>query len=316
MSQSIDAAKPATGEAGIDHGGSACPTLTGRTVLLVWCLSVALHVGGLAVMFLLVFSSAAPADNDLPLAHIDIIGQIDADPSPSIRPSDQPSRTGTQNPLDEKLKPNPADRLAELSTNAKPDLSIIGIGAGAGDFSKYGFSAGKGAGPQFFGLGGSARGARRIVYVVDRSGSMLDTFVHVREEMKRSINALRRSQKFHIILFNSGEPLENPPKRLVSAIKAQKKAAFKFLESVFPEGSTRPQRAMRRALNTDPDLIYFLTDGGFDPALVDKLDRWNKGRRVRIFTIAFFDRSGAELLERIAREHGGEFKFVSENTLP
>ena len=153
--------------------------------------------------------------------------------------------------------------------------------------------AGSGAGPEFFGLGGSARGARRIVYVVDRSGSMLDTFFHVREELKRSIGELRRSQKFHVIFFNAGEPLENPPKRLVRAIKAHREAFFGFLDTVFPAGSTKPARAMRRALAEHPDLIYFLTDGAFDPDLIGELDRWNKHRKVKIFTIAYFDRSGA-----------------------
>ena len=85
---------------------------------------------------------------------------------------------------------------------------------------------------------------------------------------------------------------------------------------MYPEGSTDPGPAMRRALATEPDLVYFLTDGEFDRSLIAQLDQWNRSRRVRIFTIAYFDRSGAELLEDIAREHGGEFKFISENDLP
>jgi len=49
---------------------------------------------------------------------------------------------------------------------------------------------------------------------------------------------------------------------------------------------------------------------------VEKLDRWNQNKAVRIFTIAYFDMGGASLLEEIARRNGGEFKFVSENDLP
>ena len=174
-----------------------------------------------------------------------------------------------------------------------------------------------GPGPEFFGAGGSsARGARRIVYVVDRSGSMLDTFEYVAEELKRSISALRRSQKFHVIFYNSGKPLEAPPGRLVSAIQAQKDRFFAFLADVMPAGGTDPIPAMGRALSNEPDLIYFLSDGQFEATLLDKLDAWNKERRTQIFTIAYVDRTGAELLERIAREHGGEFKFVSEDDLP
>ena len=62
--------------------------------------------------------------------------------------------------------------------------------------------------------------------------------------------------------------------------------------------------------------VYFLTDGEFEPVLIDRLDAWNRDRDVLIYTIAYFDESGAGLLERIAREHGGKFRFVSESDLP
>ena len=145
---------------------------------------------------------------------------------------------------------------------------------------------------------------------------MLDTFSHVHAELRRSISALRRSQGFHVIFFNAGQPLENSPRRLVSAIRAQKEKFFRFLQGVYPEGSTDPAPAMRRAFAAEPDLIYFLTDGEFNASLVSKLDRWNKDKSVRIFTIAYFDRSGAALLETIARKNDGQFRFVSENDLP
>jgi len=316
MAQSDMTNPDASAQSHMRHEGSASMTLTGRAVVAAWLISVVLHAGGLAGMFLVVFPFTARDGADLPLAHVDVIGQVDRAPYVPPQSVDLSSHLAKPDPLEVRFTPNQFDRLSELTRARKPELSIIGIGAGGGDFSKYGLTAGTGSVPEFFGLGSSARGARRIVYVVDRSGSMLDTFVHVREELRRSINKLRRSQKFHVIFFNTGEPLENPPKRPVSAIKAQKERFFKFLDTIFPEGSTHPERSMRRALSTEPDLVYFLTDGEFHPGLVDKLDEWNKGRRIRIFTIAFFDRAGAELLERIAREHGGEFKFVSEDDIP
>ena len=73
---------------------------------------------------------------------------------------------------------------------------------------------------------------------------------------------------------------------------------------------------MHKALQLKPNLIYFLTDGEFDPALIQKLSQWNAQRNVQIYTIAYFDESGATLLERIAREHDGEFKFVTEHDIP
>ncbi|MGB0715167.1 MAG: vWA domain-containing protein [Phycisphaerae bacterium] len=295
------------------HRGSAPMTLSGRAVILVWLASFGFHLLGLALMVLMVFPFTSRTVVPPPPSRVELVGPVDPVQVATVPSLELSSGEPTTDPVAEVIKPSRTSSLDDLSLSKRPDLTIMGIGSGGGDFSSYGLQAGGGGGgPQFFGLGGSVRGARRIVYVVDRSGSMLDTFDHVRRELVRSIDALRRSQKFHVIFFNAGVPLENPPRRLVSAIRAQKKALGEFLDTVFPAGSTKPAQALRRAMSLEPDLIYFLTDGAFDPALLDKLDKWNPSRKVRIFTIAFFDRSGAELLERIAREHDGEFKFVSE----
>jgi len=145
---------------------------------------------------------------------------------------------------------------------------------------------------------------------------MTDTFDFVRQEMKRSIGALRRSQKFHVVFFNVGDPVENPPRELVAAIPANKAQAFQFVDSILPGGGTDPESAMRRAFAVEPDIIYFLTDGEFRPELVQRLREWNQKEKTRIFTIAFVGSGGTALLEQIARENGGEFRFVSENHLP
>jgi hypothetical protein len=290
--------------------------LTGRSILLAWMVSIAFHGAGLVGMFLLVFPYTPKQRAPTPVARAELIGDLE---SSSFFPTQDPDISSPQQPIeapDVRFTPKKFEELSKLATSKKPELSIIGIGAGGADFSQYGLTAGPGAGPVFFGLGGSARGIRRIVYVVDRSGSMLDTFGYVRKELERSINELRRSQKFHVIFFNSGPPLESPPRKLVSAIQAQKTAFFAFLGDIFPEGSTNPEPAMRRALALKPDLIYFLTDGEFHAILLERLDKWNRDRNVQIFTIAYFDERGASLLERIAREHGGKFRFVSESDLP
>lgn len=306
-----DTEPPATG-----HEGSAPLYLTGRLVVSAWFLSILLHVVCLGLMFFVVFPYVPTEPKDLAVPRIELIGDPEATSFVPSQAPDLSTQAKPVDPLETRFAPEELVPLSELTTSQKPELTILGIGAGGGDFSQYGLSAGPGLGTEFFGLGGSARGVRRVVYVVDRSGSMLDTFGYVRKELIRSISALRRTQKFHVIFFNAGRPLENPPRQLVSAIQEQKNRFFQFLESVYPEGSTHPEQAMRRALAVEPELIYFLTDGEFDPSLIEKLEDWNRDRQVKIFTIAYFDRTGARLLEEIARRHGGEFKFVSENDLP
>lgn len=266
-------------------------------------------------MLLLVFPFSPQPEPAPSAVRAEMIENFDGTPfAPSPMPELTESRPSSE-VTEARLEPQHFQSLSELQIKQKPELTILGIGAGGGNFSNYGLTAGSGSGPKFFGLGGSERGVRNIVYVVDRSGSMLDTFEYVRRELKRSVSTLRRTQKFHVIFF-SGGMLENPPKGLVSAIQEQKNHLFKFLDSIQPQGSTHPEQAMRRALGLRPDLIYFLTDGEFDSSLVAKLQQWNKDHNTRIYTIAYFDRSGAQLLEEIAREHGGEFKYVTENDIP
>ena len=299
------------------HTGSASFNLSGRAVLAAWMVSVAVHATLFFGMLVLVFPFAPGEKEDLPVVFAEIVGSAEA---ASLVPSPLPelnSQTEVPDPRQMHLTPKESPELSELTTMKKPELSIIGIGAGGGDFDRYRLPMDIGVSTEFFGLGSSARGARRIVYVVDRSGSMIDSFIYVQAELKRSVTALRRNQKFHVLFFNVGPPLENPPKRLVSAIEAHKVQFFEFLDEVVPRGDTKPARALHRALSLEPDLIYLLSDGiDFEPSLLRRLDEWNRDRRSRIYTIAYLDQTGSELLERIAREHNGEFKFVTEDDLP
>jgi len=293
-------------------------TLSGMGLVSVWLLSVALHLLLLAAMFALVFPYAREEpDSDLPVARTEIVGALDA---PAFAPSPVPKLGESQvvtKPSELHFTPKPAPSPLDVLPSAKPDLSLVGIGGAGGDLSQLGLSIGKSNGPEFFGIGGSAREAKRIVYVVDRSGSMLDTFVFVQKELERSIRALRRSQKFHVIFFNEGPPLEAPPRDLVSAIGARKEEFFKFLNKVHPIGGTDPAPAIRRALSLKPDLVYLLSDGmDFDPDLLERIAVWNKGVQAEFFTIAYIDQAGRRILEAIARQTNGDFTFVSENDLP
>ncbi len=288
--------------------------------ILPWAISLVFHVMIFLFMFLIVWVvRVTGTDEPLPLSEARLSEYLDesvlADMrNPELRPPEEVVPVEQQSVSDQ--RPN---LLSEIAAATPNDISIIGIGAGAasGDLSQFGLSAaGLGEGPSVVGLGKGESHARKICYVVDRSGSMVDELDYVKEEVMRSINRLHRVQQFHIIFFSGGPPIESPTRRFVHAIKEYKKQAFEFLSTIEAGGSTDPSRAMIRSIRLGAALIYFLTDGEFDRSLIPKLDRWNRSRRVKIFTIAYFDRSGADLLEEIARDHGGEFRFVTEDDLP
>lgn len=297
----------------VSWGGRAA-----RRMVVSWVASLGLHVFLLALMFAVVFPFAPKEAEPVPPdVRLRIVGSLDATTSVSETTSDQPLRSIPVDETPVRFQPEVGGSPAQVLPARKTDLEVIGIGAAGGDFDRLGLSIGGGAIPEFFGVGSTSRAARRIVYVVDRSGSMIDTFDFVRAELRRSISAMRRSQKFHVIFFSAGAPLENPPQKLVSAIEANKQAAFAFFETVLPRGGTEPAAALARALDLEPDLVYLLSDGvDFAPDLMDRLNDWNRSRSVQICTIAYIDPGGRDVLERIAREHNGEFKFVSEYDLP
>lgn len=310
-----------------------------RPVVTAWLTSAGLHFLLLLIMFQLAWQTTHSERRTdlLPVALTDMLGTFnapygDANADPPTSPpsdyvSDEPGRFHPEHMVDVRQMTRPGSPVGEpgsgfgtgsgegLVGSGGGGLDIIGIGtggAGDADFTGGGGGGGGGGvGPEFFGAGGAkAKGAARVVYVVDRSGSMIDTFDMVREELRASISRLDMSQKFHVIFFNVGA-LENPPKRLVAARPAQKKEFFDFMDTVRPEGSTNPAAAMERAFQCDPEIIFFLTDGAFHESLIEHMRNWNRGRRVRVFTIAFMDQQGRQLLEKIAREHNGECKFVA-----
>lgn len=327
------------------HEGSASPYLSGRGVLFSWVLSIFFHMIALGGMYLIVFPYvAAPTEVEHAVTFAQVVGDIDATGTAPVPPNSTPLSTpvnplsSSTSALDQNRTPSIAaldsavggslaassGALAEVTGGlggpSMPGIPVIGLGSGSagsgGDAGPPGLSLGSGGGVNFFGLQSSAPGVRSIVYVVDRSGSMMDTFGSVRAELRRSIGALRRSQKFHVIFYNSLDPVENPPMKPVSAIDANKRAFYEFLETITPSGGTRPERALRQALALEPDLIYFLSDGVFEPEVAERLKEWNRGGRTKIYTIAYLDPQGRHLLESIARQHGGEFRFVSEHDIP
>lgn len=292
--------------------------------LMPWVISLFLHAGVLVI-----------------LAFIAIVvykGKVQANTIiPDMPLTDQPGGVLNPGEMNPELKPKSLERINQKqwarreSTIPTPDLGktksrIVLFGraggaAGGGPTAAFGLTAG-GAGQyrsRFFGTGGSAR---NIVYVVDRSGSMLDTFDAVRKEMIRSITRLSPAQRFHVIFFATGKPKENPPHRLVYATVENKRLAVNFLNKIIPEGQTDPIPALKRAFTVlktargkrEGQLIYLLTDGEFpdNEKVLQEIRKLNARHTIHINTILHWHHSPnvMKVLKQIAQENGGVFKYV------
>jgi len=161
-----------------------------------------------------------------------------------------------------------------------------------------------------------------VVYLIDRSGSMIDTFDEVRQQMLLSISHFSQERRFHVVLFSEGRPLENARRSMVFADEANKLAVVKFLESVRAAGKTDPVPAINRAFDVvtrgargKPVTIYLLTDGVFpdNTAVLETIDRRNIARRAVINTILYGNRPpvAEKVMKRIAAENNGKYRFVS-----
>jgi hypothetical protein len=180
-------------------------------------------------------------------------------------------------------------------------------GGGTGDGTSY-------KATEFFGIGGYGK---TFVYVVDASDSMNENgkFERARYELLQSIEQLKSDEKFFVIFYNTGAyPMDadNP----LSATQDNIATVSNWIRAVEPEGGTNPLPALIYALSLRPDAIYFLSDGQFDPNVILEMRGRNRQnlrlsiRTIPIHTIAFFDRMAEGLMRMIARNSGGEYRYV------
>jgi hypothetical protein len=210
-----------------------------------------------------------------------------------------------------------------LSSNFGSPRGTLGLDKGEG--TSGGTEGGPGVAP--FGVGGGGGNVEffipggpigRVVFVCDASGSMLDKFDALRLQLRKAVDRLKSGQAFDIFFFAGDRCLALDPQLLLAVPQAKRKA-FEFLDGVAPHGTSDPIPALKAAFATGPQLIYLLTDGDFpnNSEVLNTLRKLNKDRKVKINSIAFMDRGEAyeKLLQRIADENGGTFKFVAEQEL-
>ncbi len=225
-------------------------------------------------------------------------------------------------------------------------LGAGGFGAGSGSGSGTGSGIGSGAeggggGLAPFGVPGGGGGigpkapfmgidsnSRRVAYVCDASGSMLSKLAQLKHQIERAIDVLKPVQAFNIIFFSEGNARALDNNQLVMANSDNKRKASEFLKTIRTHQSTDPIPGLEIAFKQKPQLIYLLTDGTFpdNARVLSRLQELNADKSVKISTILFVNdgeltgnnaevKIAQELLKRIADEHGGTFKAVSDMDL-
>jgi hypothetical protein len=272
-----------------------------------------LHIGLLAVFAFIKFSqfsgiSSPATESTVTITQIEkLTKQSRIWPKPKIKRLLPDQRTAVRKkPMDfsGRVKIEPSDKSQQF-----PKISgtgSIALLSGSGVLSNT---------VEFF---GQKANQRKICYVVD---SMQGLLGRVRKQLKDSIANLQPDQYFYIIFFRGEQLLESGHGRLVRATTKTKSAAYDFIDSARPGGTTNAINALERAmrirdqLGRSAELIYFLTDGldleGGNTArfsgLVENL-RKKLAPATKINTIGFWaQHADCEILRAVARRSGGEF---------
>jgi hypothetical protein len=195
----------------------------------------------------------------------------------------------------------------------------LGNGDGDGVPAPFGVPGGNGFGPKggvFEPPGGNVR---KVVYLCDASGTMLNVFDNLRMEMRKSIESLKPSQSFNIVFFSDDNALVLEKNGLLVANADNKRKAFEFIEKSFARGTTNPMPAIKAAFASGPELIHCLTDGFDAVASFDEVAaefrKHNPGNKVKVNTMLIESSDQPELtaiLKRIAKDNGGVFKTIKD----
>ena len=160
--------------------------------------------------------------------------------------------------------------------------------------------------------------ATKVVFLCDSSGSMTTKFDALRAELRKAVDGLKPVQEFDVIFFAEDGHFALD-KQLLYALPENKRKAHAFLDTVATRGSSDPLSGIRAAFDTQPQLIFMLTDGDFpnNDAVLAEVRKLAAKRRVMVNTIAFMERGETyeRLLTDIAKETGGVFRFVGEENL-
>ena len=175
--------------------------------------------------------------------------------------------------------------------------------------------------PNFYGM---TIYAKRVVFVVDRSGSMSTSvdgetrLQRAQKELQKAIKALSVQDFFNIVSFD--DRMEVFQTKLVTASEENKKDGIRFAYGLDPRGATACYEPLKMGLaaSNDLELILFLSDGEptagalVDPsAIVMAVSNHNLTQRTTINTFGIDARDKHEVfLRSLAQKNYGKLLLL------
>ncbi|HEX8912411.1 MAG TPA: hypothetical protein VF796_08620 [Humisphaera sp.] len=216
-------------------------------------------------------------------------------------------------------------------TGGKGERGLRGVGTGGGPgdgdangpLIGFGPPGGSGRGPVNPIFGPSGGNARKIVFVCDATGTMIQKLSVLRRELKASIKDLRNGvQSYKVVWYTDGGKVltERGPGKdgMIVCSGVNKDATFTWLDDIVPAGTTDPIPAIEAAFALKPDLIYFLSDGEFNNLrtyqevldAVVKGSQSSKGTKVNTILFDTIDPEAKKVMEDMSRQTSGRYREV------
>ncbi len=301
--------------------------------LAPWAMSILIHAALVLIAVLWVWATIKQKEvEDEPIIPIARLSEKPGQPL-TMKSTTTPTKTSAS-----KRSVTKSEKQTEkVASKVKADSSLIGVAGGSDSkASPFGTAAVGTGGPfkaGFIGLGGNAR---KIAYVIDASGSLIDTLPFVMAELKRSIQNLSEQQQFTVVFFGeAGKVSEIPPPGLKPITSESRTNAFKWMDAdegnviAGGQASHGPLEALKKVLSYKPELVFLLSDnitgqGRYEitqATLRTEIKNANKNK-TKINTIQFMYPDPLikipgmrATLDMISQDSGGLHKYVSGKEL-
>lgn len=171
-------------------------------------------------------------------------------------------------------------------------------------------------------------GPPTVVYLIDASGSMVEQFEQVQDELLQAVKHLPEEAKFSVIYFQDGATIEALRPGLKPAGEKTAEQLRDWINSgaVLPRGSSDPMPALRQALAYRPGSVWLLSDnitgtGRYsveaDELLsgVERLKQRLRTPHTRLHTLQFLTPDPMQTLRRLADAHGGSYRMITQRDL-
>lgn len=247
---------------------------------------------------------------------------IDAPPPIKIEPTDVPDRTGSipveslifdasgMSNVPQQPRSNIEFQLSQKDLDLiEADRKLINSRQPVGDATSI----------SVFGSGNLI--GRDFVFVIDRSQSMgsggLGVIQASRRELSDAINQLESNHSFQIVGYHDTTVTMSSRKMLAANAK-NKAAVADFLGGIAAYGGTNHEAGLVTGIAFHPDVIVFMTDGGYPELNEGKLKmikRW-AGNKTQIHCLQFGAGSRQQkinFMTRLAEQNNGSYRYIDVN---